>query len=136
MTGGTQKKLPEVVKTLIELGYLLETKIYSTSDGFFAAATSVADILAQRDITTVPDRQGEPLECRLFFDDWYLYAVSEGDEVTYSLFKMREQEYNAKMGLYADGDIPGVTVPFIAMDTKILLDCLVDPCPENRLQIN
>ena len=136
MNGGTQRKLPEVFETLIKLGYLSETKIYSTDDGFFAAATSVADILALRGITTVPDRQGEPLECRLFFDDWYLYAVSEGDADTYSLFKMREQEHDAKMGLYADGDIPGVTVPFIALRTKILLDCLQDPTPENRLQLN
>ena len=136
MTGRTERKLPEVFETLLKIGYLDETKIYSTSDGFFAAETSVADILAQRDITTVPDRQGEPLECRLFFDDWYLYAVAEGDCTTYSLFKMREQEYDAKMGLYADGDIPGVTVPFIALETKILLDCLDDPSPENRLQLN
>ena len=136
MTGVTQKKLPELFETLMELGVLSETKIHSTSDGFFAAATSVADILAIRDITTVPDRQGNPLECGLFFDDWYLYAVAEGDGYVYSLFKMREQEYDAKMGLCADGDTPGVTVPFIALREDILLDCLREPAPENRLQLN
>ena len=39
--------------------------------------------------------------------------MSDGDECTYSLFKMREQEHDAKQGLYADGDTPGVAVPFI-----------------------
>ena len=136
MTGRVQTNLPELFTTLTELGYLCETKIYSTSDGFFAAATSVADILAQRGIATVPDRKGEPLECRLFFDDWYLYAVAEGDGYTYSLFKMREQEHDAQLGLYADGDIPGVTIPFIALKTEILMDCLRDPTAENRLQLN
>ena len=136
MIGRVETKLPEFFGTLMELGCLSETKVYSTSDGFFAAATSVADILAHRDITTVPDRQGNPLECRLFFDDWYLYAVSEGDNDTYSLFKMREQEHDAKLGLYADGDTPGVTVPFIALRKEILLDCLNDPTPEKRMQLN
>ena len=136
MTVGTQRKRPEFFGTLMELGCLSEEKIHSTSDGFFAAAVSVADMLAHRGITTVPDRQGAPLECRLFFDDWYLYAVPEGEDYTYSLFKMREQEYDAKMGLYADGDIPGVTIPFITLRTHVLLDCLDDPTPENRLQLN
>ena len=136
MTERIQKNLPKFFEMLIDLGYLREEKIYSTTDGFFAAATSVADILACRDITTVPDRKGDPLECRLFFDDWYLYAVSEGEDYTYSLFKMREQEYDAKLGLYADGDIPGVTVPFIALRKERLLGCLQDPTPENRLALN
>ena len=136
MIGSVQTNLPEFFETLMELGYLSETKVYSTSDGFFAAATSVADILAQRGIATVPDRKGNPLECRLFFDDWYLYAVAEGDACTYSLFKMREQEHDAKVGLYADGDTPGVTVPFIALRKEILLECLQDPTPENRMQLN
>ena len=136
MTAGTQRKRPEFFGTLMELGCLSEKKIYSTSDGFFAAAVSVADMLASRGITTVPDRQGAPLECGLFFDDWYLYAVPDGEDYTYSLFKMREQEYDAKMGLYADGDVPGVTIPFITLRTHILLDCLDDPTPENRLQLN
>ena len=76
------------------------------------------------------------MDCRLFFDDWYLYAVSDGVDCTYSLFKMREQEYDAKLGLKADGDTPGVTLPFISMHTEILQDCLRDPTPENRIRLN
>ena len=136
MTGRTERKLPEVFETLIKVGYLSETKVYSTSDGFFAVAVSVADILAQRDITTVPDRKGELLECRLFFDDWYLFAVSEGEKYTYSLFKMREQEYDARQGRKADGDTPGVTIPFIALQPDILLDCLHEPTPQNGKRLN
>ena len=136
MTGTTQRNLPEFFAALVELGCLDETKIYSTADGFFAGAVSVADMLAHRGVTTVPDRQGNPLECGLFFDDWYLYAVSAGEEYTCSLFKMREQEYDAEQGLNADGDTPGVTVPFIALRKEILLDCLQDPTPDNRLRLN
>ena len=136
MTGSAQRVLPEFFETLIRLGCLNREKIYSTSDGFFAAATSVADILIRQGITTVLDRKGKALECRLFFDDWYLYAVAEGDDCTYSLFKMREQEYDAQQGLYADGDTPGVTVPFVALRTEILLDCLHDITPANRTRLN
>ena len=136
MAGTVQTKLPEFFATLVELGCLNEGKIHSTADGFCAGAVSVADMLARRGIITVPDRHGNPLECGLFFDDWYPYAVTDGEACTYSLFKMREQEYDARQGLYADGDTPGVTVPFVALRQEILLDCLQDPTPENRLRLN
>ena len=131
-----QTGLPELFERLADLGCLRETEIYSTCDGFCAAAITVADLLALRGITTVPDSRDELLECRLFFDDWYIYVITNGKEETYSLFKMREQEYDAKMGLKADGDIPGVTVSFIALQTEILLDCLKDPTFQNRKQLN
>lgn len=136
MIDSKQKNLPELFGWLMELGCFSEAEIYTTSDGFCAVTTSIADILAHRDITTVPESSGVPLDCRLFFDDWYLYAVSDGVDCTYSLFKMREQEYDAKVGRNADGDTPGVTIPFISMHTEILQDCLRDPTPRNRIRLN
>ena len=131
-----QKNLPELFGWLMELGCFGEAEIYTTSDGFYAARTAIADILAHRDIATIPGRQGNQLDCRLFFDDWYLYAVSDGVDCTYSLFKMREQEYDARLGRNADGDTPGVTIPFISMQTEILRACLQNPTPENRSRLN
>lgn len=131
-----QRNLPALFGWLMELGCFGEAQIHTTSDGFWAAAVSVADMLACRGITTVPGGPDEELECRLFFDDWYLYAVSDGGDCTYSLFKMREQEYDAALGRTADGDTPGVTIPFISMQTGILQDCLSDPTPENRRRLN
>ena len=131
-----RKNLPELFERLIELGCFSEAEIYTTSDGFYAATATIADILAHRGITTVPGSRGDRLDCRLFFDDWYLYAVSDGVNCAYSLFKMREQEYDAKLGRNADGDTPGVTVPFISMQTEILQECLRDPTPENRIRLN
>ena len=136
MIDSKQKNLPELFGWLMELGCFDGAEIYTTSDGFCVAMATIADILAHRDITTVPGSQGSQLECRLFFDDWYLYAVSDGVDCTYSLFKMREQEYDAKLGRNADGDTPGVTIPFISMHTEILQECLRDPTPENRIRLN
>ena len=136
MIDGTQKNLPELFGWLIKLGCLSEAEIHSAADGFCAARTSIADILAHQGITTVPGRQGNQLDCGLYFDDWYLYAVSDGVDCTYSLFKMREQEYDAKLGRNADGDTPGVTIPFVSMQTEILRECLQDPTPENRKRLN
>ena len=136
MSDRTKTALPGLFGELTELGCLSETDIYPTSDGFWAAASAVADILNCRGITTVPDSRGEDLECRLFFDDWYLYAVGEGREHTYGLFKMREQEHDAKMGMNADGDIPGVTVSFIALKSETLTECLKEPTPRNRQKLN
>ena len=136
MIGRTQRNLPKLFGRLADLRCLSEDEICGTSDGFCTSTATVAEILARRGITTAPDSQGELLACGLFFDDWYLYAVSDGADCTYSLFKMREQEYDAKLGRNADGDTPGVTIPFISMYTEILQECLRNPTPENRIHLN
>ena len=127
-----QKNLPEFFAWLIERGCFQEASVYRTSDGFYAVTATVADVLAHRGITTVPGSWGDPLDCSLFFDDWYFYAVSDGGNDTYSLFKMREQDHDAKLQRNADGDSPGVTIPFVSLRTEILRACLQDPTPENR----
>lgn len=130
------KCLPHLFVQLREMGCITEANIYTTSDGFSAVSVTLADILAHRDITCVPGRCGDQLDCSLFFDDWYLYAVSDGEKHTYSLFKMREQEYDAKQGRNADGDTPGVSIPFISMRTEVLLECLRKPTSDNRRHLN
>ena len=131
-----QNNLPKLFENLMTLGCLSEEKVYMTSDGFCAAMATIADILEHRGITSVPGSRGDQLDCRLFFDDWYLYAVLNGTDCTYSLFKMREQEYDAKLGRNADGDTPGVTIPFISLQEEILWECLQEPSPENRIRLN
>ncbi len=49
---------------------------------------------------------------------------------------MREQEYNALHHEIADGDTPGVTISFIALDTQVLTQCLLSPTPQNRTALN
>ena len=136
MADNIQRNLPQLFAKLVELQCLSQAEIAGTSDGFWVMTASVAEILARRDITTVPGSQGEVLECGLFFDDWYLYALSGGADCTCGLFKMREQEHDAALGRKADGDIPGVTISFIALQPEILLACLQDPTPQNRKQLN
>ena len=136
MTDITQRNIPELFERLMELRCLRETEICGTSDRFYVSVVSIADVLARRDITTVPDGRGALLECRLFFDDWYLYAVSDHERCTYGLFKMREQEYDAEMGRRGDGDTPGVTISFIALQASVLLHCLQAPTEENRAHLN
>lgn len=136
MMDKTQRNLPGLFGSLVDLRCLQAIDICGTSDGFCVAVKTLADILACRDITTVTNSHGDVLECSLFFDDWYLFAVSDDTDDTYGLFKMREQEYDAKLGRNADGDIPGVTVSFISLQTDILLDCLQDPTPQNRTRLN
>lgn len=107
-----------------------------TGDGFWMSRKSLADILLERDIRTFPNDQGQSRECGLFFDDWYLYAVDAAEGWVYSLVKLREQEHDAACGRIADGDIPGVTVSFIAFRAEVLTRCLQDACPENRKALN
>lgn len=110
--------------------------IRHTSDGFWAVTSSIADILAKKEIFTFPNDQNQERECGRFFDDWYLYAVPEGQDYIYSLFKMREQEHDRDLGMIGDGDTPGVTVSFIDFHTDLLKNCLEDASPENRKALN
>jgi len=124
--------LPKLYSNLIEVGYLTADSIRCTQDSFFAAVTSLSDILAAAGIDTFPGSSGQTLECRYFFDDWYLYAVPDVSDYVYGLFKLREQEYDAELGLESDGDTPGVTVSFISFRTELLLKCLLNPSVSNR----
>lgn len=126
------QKTPAFFRWLQERDRITPEHMEFTDDGFGMLKRSVADILMSAGIDTLPDREGENMECRHFFDDWFLFAVPEKDDHVYSLLKMREQEHEKKLGIRADGDEPGVTISFIALDTDILKVCLEDPSRENR----
>jgi len=106
--------------------------IISSNDGFFMITESISSILISKRIETFPDREGKILECRNYFDDWFLFAVQSREDYVYGLLKMREQEHDLERGIQADGDTPGVTISFIAFDTGILKSCLENPSAENR----
>lgn len=128
--------LPRFFRELTEKSCLSNSDIFATQDGFFAANSSLSQILLTRGITTFPNHRDEERQCDRFFDDWYLYAVPGGADSVYSLFKMREQELDAAGKVPADADTPGVTVSFIAFDTKLLSQCLENPSHDNRKALN
>ena len=131
-----RKHIPNALHQLCSDGCLELTDIRSTQDGFFLAYKSLSDILAVKQILDFPDSEGARLACDRFFDDWFLYAVPNEADYTYSLLKLREQEHDAADGAPADGDTPGVTISFIAFDCQKLLACLADPADENRKALN
>ena len=131
----TAEQIPSFFRTLLDQNQIVQGDIVHTQDGFFAVNRSISDILATRQIHTFPGEHDQTLECRYFFDDWYLYAVPGEGDVVYSLFKMREQEFDAACGRIADGDTPGVTVSFIAFQTGILEACLLDASFANRKRL-
>lgn len=129
------KQIPKVFRNLESEGYIHHAAILSTHDGFHFVYKSLSDILSDKGIYDFPDSSGERLACNKFFDDWFLYAVPDESDYTYSLLKLREQEYDAKDGTPADGDTPGVTISFISFRCKYLLDCLVNPTDKNRKRL-
>ena len=128
----TERAIPGLLQNLLSKNCLAEEDILTTSDGFFLAYKPISAILAVKQITELPDSQGQSLPCDRFFDDWYLYAVPGEKEAVYSLLKLREQEQDSKEDAPADGDLPGVTISFIAFRQALLLACLEDPTFENR----
>ena len=132
----TDKNTPKIFEFLLSNTNIEKPDILKTSDGFYMVNRSISNILSSKDIFDFPDSIGERLGCDHFFDDWFLYAVPNDNDYTYSLLKLREQEYDAKDGSPADGDTPGVTISFISFDCEILINCLEDPTDENRKKLN
>lgn len=125
-------KQESIIQELAQRGYITVSDIQRTPDGFCAVTKSIASLLIDRGIPALHSFQGQVLECKYFFDDWYLSTLPGKAGVVCGLFKMREQEYDAENGITADGDTPGVTISFIAFDTTVLLNCLSDPTVSNQ----
>ena len=128
--------IPKIFQQLQFEGYITESEIRKTNDGFTLVYKSLSDLLAKKDIFDVPDSDGVRLSCDRFFDDWFLYAVPDEHDYVYSLLKLREQEHDAEGDIPSDGDTPGVTISFISLACEILLDCLTNPTDENRKKLN
>ena len=130
------RNIPNIFKLLLADMCIDKPDIAETSDGFFMVHKSIANILSSKGVFDFSDSSGERLACSKFFDDWFLYAVPNDNDYTYSLLKIREQEHDAEDGSPADGDTPGVTISFISFNSERLLDCLADPTDENRKKLN
>ena len=128
-------KIPAFFKWLLDQKLIRGEHTLFADDGFCMITQSVSSLLISRKIDTFPDKDGQILECRYFFDDWFLFAVPDQDSCVYGLLKMREQEYDKKMGIQADGDTPGVTISFISFDSDIMKECLVNPSAANRKKL-
>ena len=124
--------LPDCFSQFIADGLINKSNIEKTDDGFFCLNKSVSRLLAQREIYTFPADNGNELKCDNYFDDWYIYAIKTERDFVYSLFKLREQEYDLYAGERADYDSPGVTVSFIAYDVNTLIKCLDKPTNESK----
>ena len=124
--------MPSFFQYLSEAKLIHSEHVLFTKDRFYMIGKSISSILISKGIETFPDREGRILECRNFFDDWFLFAVPSGEDHVYGLLKMREQEHDLERGIQADGDTPGVTISFIAFDTGVFISCLENPSAENR----
>ena len=124
--------LPSFFQYLLEKTLIHSDHVLVTKDRFYMISKSISSILISKGVETFPDREGRILECRNYFDDWFLFAVPDQEDHVYGLLKMREQEHDLEQGIKADGDTPGVTISFIAFDTGILKSCLENPSAENR----
>lgn len=130
------KMIPKLFLQLQTLKCIEPAELANTQDGFWMVRKSLSNILEEKGIHDFLDSANERLLCDRFFDDWFLYAVASEADHTYSLLKLREQEQDAKDGVPADGDTPGVTISFISFDGEVLLRCLETPTDENRKKLN
>ena len=131
-----KKYMPKTFWQLQSEGYINQSDVMKTPDGFWLIYKSLSDILSEKGVVEFPDSEGRQLKCSKFFDDWFLYAVPDETDYTYSLLKLREQEHDAEDGSSADGDTPGVTISFISFTCEVLLECIANPSNENRKKLD
>ena len=131
-----ENMIPDCYSKLLECGLIKENDIEKTDDGFFCLNKCISDILAEKEIYTIPSDNKTPLKCENYYDDWYIYALKKDEDFVYSLFKLREQEYDMYAGERADYDSPGVTISFISYDVNTLMNCLSEPTAENRVAMS
>ena len=131
-----KRHIPELFWQLQSEGCIKKSDVLHTQDGFCFVYKSLSDILAEKQIFDVPASDGGRLLCDKFFDDWFLYAVQNEANDTYSLLKFREQEHDGESDSPADGDTPGVTISFISFACELLLECLANPTDENRMKLD
>lgn len=129
------REIPFFFQYLSDKNLINPDHVLFTKDGFYMINRSVSSILIFSGIETFPDRENKLLECGNYFDDWFMFAVPEGNAFTCGLLKMREQEHELDRGIPADGDTPGVTVSFISFNTNVLKCCLENPSLENRKKL-
>ncbi len=125
-------RLPVYFQWMLLKGQIAEDQVLFCDDGFCMIYHSISSILISRGIDSFPDKEDRILECKNFFDDWFLFAVPDKQGHVYGLLKMREQENDLERGIQADSDTPGVTISFIAFDSDLLKACLENPSAEKR----
>ena len=128
--------MPKIFWQLQSEEYINPSDILRTPDGFWLIYKSLSNILSEKGIVEFPDSEGRQLKCSKFYDDWFLYAVPNETDYTYSLLKFREQEHDTEDGSPADGDTPGVTISFISFACEVLLACMANPSEENRRKLD
>ena len=109
---------------LYNMGLIDGDDIVSTDDGFSMITVSLADLWLQRGIYTIT-LTDDVLQVDKFYDDWYLIGLRENATAVYGMVKMREEESdyqeNSEGRPLADLDAPGVSVPFVALNTETFL---------------
>ena len=125
---------PQIFRDLLKLNVLSEADLHNTVDGFFMTSKSIAALLLSTGVRILPRTNGADLPVQTFYDDWYLFALSQ-DQVC-GLVKMREQEFDRNGPVPADGDTPGVTLSFIAFSAQLLHACLTDPNRQNQAALS
>lgn len=97
---------------------LQEEQWLRTGDGFSLCPEPLSEILIRMGIRDTGISRANLEDVPSYYDDWHLYSVSR-EETVYSLVKLREQEHDYVPG-FADGDVPSVTVSFIAFELDSL----------------
>ncbi len=109
---------------LYNMGLIDGDDIVSTDDGFSMITVSLANLWLQRGIYTIT-LTDDVLQVDKFYDDWYLIGLRENATAVYGMIKMREEESDhvkdANGKYTGDLDDPGVSVPFVALNTDTFL---------------
>ena len=127
---------PEIINNFIVNGTVNASDVKNTDDGFFIMTVSLAELFVRNNIYSLYNgvEGTNGMDVTVFFDDWYLFAVTNGTIEKYGLYKMREQEDDFVED-ESDSDDPGVTISFIGLSSDIFKECFNSPSKVNTYNL-
>ncbi len=116
-------EIPFEFKKYINNKYIAMESITFTNDGFALCNQSLADILNEVGIYNTDYFDSVILPVQNWYDDWYMYSVTNDVDTVYGLLKMREVESDY-IENRSDKDETSVAISFAQFNIESLSDCL------------
>ena len=100
--------IPDVLVAYLSEELIDYDDVVTTKDGFTLCKKPLSEIFEELDIESIT---GERKYTSDDFDDWYIYAVKEENDVVYSILKMRELENSSPSS---------TAIPFISLNIDLI----------------
>ncbi len=123
----TVTSIPWFYGKLLKTNDITPSDLQHTNDGFWMCTKSIADIMYRHGMRNTFIYNDNINGIQRYFDDWYVYSISQDGSISYGLFKMREDESSTLDNPTEDAAHarPEAAISFINYNALSLINCTV-----------